>query len=270
MKEFNVKKFMSDVKRERKASQKMKKDFDKKTEKAIDYLKALKSEKLPLTKENSHKIAEAITTKALHHIYSLSGDETIYKILTRQKIHDFEDLSMVACISLLSSINDGLDEDKARENAFKAINATIYDEKKRNYKHIFVEDYTEKGIEIIDTTTEIDNIIAGRDTRQKINKNIAILLSLASPRQKAIIRSIAKGKNLSEIARAQGKDESTIREHFNKFKKVVAARFPDGLISSTGIKYTFNHDKRKPLTRQEINRRNKLPLPISFNVLQKF
>lgn len=279
------------ARRERQADVRRQKLFKEKTEAAKMVLAEKRKDRLPLIEENVLQISQFITYDALKKIYAKGNaerndgkcsknDNTIYNIMTRKNNADFQDLQSICCIAMLESMRKSLPENEMILSGYNAVNHAIYLEKKRIYTHVFIEDFTEKGIDLIDVNNEIDRIIYGNiNKNESISKQTKKALSIMTPIQKSVVVGIVKGKSFRIIAKAQNRTVSTIHEHFDRYRKAVRTLYPDGITSATNVHYSWDGEQvdkkeKKPMSKKEyrkmINEKNRLPLPTSNTVKKKF
>ncbi len=101
--------------------------------------------------------------------------------------------------------------------AAAAIDRDIKNNNRRERRiHSSVEELAEKGIQVADDKVDIHSAVEEQEVRTTLHKALSQLL----PQQKDLIQKVFfEGKSISEIARAEGVDESSIRDRLKRIYK---------------------------------------------------
>lgn len=156
-----------------------------------------------------------------------SNDYKYYLIMqairNNDKSNDIaQDLIQLACLTLLEYQDE--DERERTLKTYRELHKYIYSLRaiRGNIKTLYIED--EKG-EIINVSTEINNLINGTIAHDIINNIIKIL----TPTQKKVLAYMARGYYQLTIARKLNISIQTVNKHKQAIYKKARALYPNGL-----------------------------------------
>ncbi|MBP2655624.1 MAG: sigma70-ECF: polymerase sigma factor, sigma-70 family [Firmicutes bacterium] len=97
------------------------------------------------------------------------------------------------------------------------IDRAIYkNDRREKRRHNSIEALAEHGIQIADCSNEIAATVEAKETHEVLHKALDILI----PKQRELIRKVFfEGRSISEVARAEGIDESSVRERLSRIYK---------------------------------------------------
>lgn len=106
--------------------------------------------------------------------------------------------------------------DKIAEVAIELDRDIRNSNRKETRRHNSVEELAEKGAQLADDRVDIHTDIEQQEMRQALHKALDNLL----PQQRELIQKVFfEGKSISEIARFEGVDESSIRDRLKRIYK---------------------------------------------------
>lgn len=160
--------------------------------------------------------------------------------------NDVLDCIQVAIVELIESISKGLDIEQQYKNAYKALNKHLYDSAtirldRTAQRTIYIEDI--EG-DIISTNDEIAKILEPgspytgdihlfgfADDMATVVQHRRIINTVAlqlKSKQKIVLKHMAKGNSVRQIAEKMNRAVSTTQEHITKIREKAKELYPNG------------------------------------------
>lgn len=191
--------------------------------------------------------ALTVVKRTTANMINREGGDIQYRLYNECRLPHTDDPDTLDCISvatlaLLTAINEGLPIDEQYHRAYNELNKHLRASRNINLsvtamRTVYIEDING---EIISVNGEINRILAPgerytpeaeEDTTTKHGAQIAAIKAITAaltPTQVSVLRYMAKGYSLRQIADQMKRSAPTIQVHINKIREKAKALYPDG------------------------------------------